>query len=180
MTLNKKHKIILTLWLFILAIASAVVYYFIILDQEKVIAQKEESITFEERKSDALKDRLENEEFEAIPVDGLRAQLPESLKEDELVRMLDQTASSTSTIIQNYTFEEEIEQQQSSEDEPDEFAELEQFSLQISGVTNSMRGFERFLNEIEGFDRIVSVENMQFQNGEEEVTYQITLKVFSE
>ncbi|TFB13893.1 hypothetical protein E3U55_15120 [Filobacillus milosensis] len=175
MKLSKLLKKVILIWLLVLLLASVAVYFLVIAPLLGDIANKEQTLAFEKQKNIALKQQIENGEEESIPVTTIRSSIPESMEEDEIIRMINQASNSSNVVIQNYEY---VDQSFTTVSE-DSGTELEQLTMHINGEADTLTYLNQFVNELEAAERLVNIQSFNYQTRSESVTFQLEFQVYA-
>ncbi|MDV2581863.1 hypothetical protein [Alkalibacillus haloalkaliphilus] len=176
--MSNLHKRILVVWIVLIG---GGFYLFNIHSLKQSVDQLEGDLAFEERKQTALLETVDQIDHDSAAIEELRAQIPEQLEEDNVIRMINNASSSTNSVIQSYSYD--VQQTISINEmfEQSSFTEeLEVLTMQINGYTQSEGQLESFVNELESSERLLQVTQLQYQqNDDGDVNFQLSFSVFA-
>ncbi|NIK11586.1 hypothetical protein [Alkalibacillus almallahensis] len=179
--MTKQNKRMILVGIAVLLLAAGAFYYYVIFDLQQTNQELSDDLDFEERRQTALSDSLENQEAEEdVNVDTLRDQLPESLNENGVIRLLNDASGATNTTIETINFVQD-DQVSSNEWFSDVSSEemIDVLSMELSGTSGSHQLFQQFINRIEQDARLAQLNNVQLQQNEGDYTFQVTMTVFA-
>lgn len=184
--MNKKisNKIFIV-WLVIVLLGGGLYYYLYLFESRSELSQMREELAVEEERSNALRDRLRAQEIdeEDDEFSALRAKIPETLREDEVLTFFNSLTDRTNTVISSYTYEErgpvtldEVLLQESNFGN----VEIQRLTMQINGRSSTLNNFSRFIEGIENSERIINIDSLRFQSvGENEISFQMVFSVYA-
>lgn len=181
--MNNKLSRIVLIWVAILFIVSVLFYFFILHGKMAEVEQKENELAFAKKKVEALKERKNSDDENDWSIDEIKAQIPETFEEDQLIRILNSASNRYNTTIETFRYLEESEtniNQNKESTNTDLKDELKQLKVQINGQSNTLFDFQRFIESLETSDRLIIINQIDYQNNnEQEITFQIVLSTFA-
>ncbi|RPF50557.1 hypothetical protein [Aquisalibacillus elongatus] len=171
MKLSQKQVKISSLWLVVLVLSAVALYFLLLKPMSDELESQEQALKLEKQKHETLAGELEKND-QALSVASVHEQIPSSLEEDEIIRLINGASEGSNTTVSSYRYLDQGTTNAAGE-------ELQQLRMEINGESSNLDELNSFIEYLESQDRYFDFSSLNVQVRADSVSFQTEFRTFA-